>query len=516
MHAVLSRDKKRWASENEGVLTSIPFSQRPNIMILSHEKAFSKANTQLEEMVEFAIEAAKSGERIDVVERQLFSRLLGIGHTVLQAFVTGQGDGDAGPGIEQNGVALRRLKGRRQRRYLSIFGEITVKRWVYARRAGQKVEHAPLDARLGLPEGDFSYVLMDWLQQFCVHVSFHEAVAGLRKLLNLAPSERAAEHMNQHLAKEAEGFQLNQPPPEPESEGELLVATADGKGVPMRRPLVEKLPRSSPRRGKGEKANKKQMAYVGAVYSIDRFKRTAADVVDEVCRKASKAKRPRPCHKQMWAEMTRHPEDEATGRERVFVEMAVECQFRDPKHHKKLVCLMDGERALWEMAGTWLDRAVGVLDLFHVLERLWTAAHCFHGEGSTAAKEFVSHRLQMLLEGKVGYVIGGLRRLCNTHRLKGEKQRRVAAAITYYENNREHMRYDEYLQAGYPIGSGVAEGACRHLVKDRMERTGMRWTVAGAQAMLHLRALYLNGRWDEFIDHHIQTEQTRLYGKTAA
>jgi hypothetical protein len=82
----------------------------------SHEKAFSKANTKLQEMVEFAIEAAKSGERIDVVERQLFSQLLGIGHTVLQAFVTGQGDGDAGPGIEQNGVALRRLKGRRQRR----------------------------------------------------------------------------------------------------------------------------------------------------------------------------------------------------------------------------------------------------------------------------------------------------------------------------------------------------------------------------------------------------------------
>ena len=151
-----------------------------------------------------------------------------------------------------------------------------------------------------------------------------------------------------------------------------------------------------------------------------------------------------------------------------------------------------------------------------MLERLWTAAHCFHGEGSTAAKEFVSHRLQMLLEGKVGCVIGRLRRLCNTHRLKGEKRRRVAAAITYYENNREHMRYDEYLKAGYPIGSGVAEGACRHLVKDRMERTGMRWTGAGAQAMLHLRALYLNGRWDEFIDHPIQTEQTRLYRKAAA
>jgi hypothetical protein len=168
------------------------------------------------------------------------------------------------------------------------------------------------------------------------------------------------------------------------------------------------------------------------------------------------------------------------------------------------------------MAGEWLPRAVGVLDLFHVLERLWTAAHCFHAEGSPEAATFLSHRLTMLLEGKVGHVIGGLRRLSARHALKGEKLKRLNAAITYYENNREHMQYDEYLAAGYPIGSGVAEGACRHLVKDRMEGTGMRWTVPGAQAMLHLRAVYLNGRWDEFIEHHVETEQDRLYGKAAA
>jgi len=129
---------------------------------------------------------------------------------------------------------------------------------------------------------------------------------------------------------------------------------------------------------------------------------------------------------------------------------------------------------------------------------------------------FVSHRLEMLLEGKVGYVIGGLKRLCAEHRLKGEERRRLESAITYYENNREHMRYDEYLAAGYPIGSGVADGACRHLVKDRMEGTGMRWTAEGAQAMLHLRSVSLNGHWDDFIQFHIQAEQERLYSKAAA
>ena len=78
------------------------------------------------------------------------------------------------------------------------------------------------------------------------------------------------------------------------------------------------------------------------------------------------------------------------------------------------------------------------------------------------------------------------------------------------------MRYDEYLAAGYPIGSGVAEGACRHLVKDRMEQTGMRWTVAGAQAMLHVRALYVNDQWDDFLEFRVEQEQARLYQRDAA
>ncbi len=86
----------------------------------------------------------------------------------------------------------------------------------------------------------------------------------------------------------------------------------------------------------------------------------------------------------------------------------------------------------------------------------------------------------------------------------------------YYENNRQHMRYDEYLAAGYPIGSGVAEGACRHLVKDRLEGTGMRWTLSDARPMLYLRAIYLNGRWNEFVNYHIEAEQAALYRRPAA
>jgi len=96
-------------------------------------------------------------------------------------------------------------------------------------------------------------------------------------------------------------------------------------------------------------------------------------------------------------------------------------------------------------------------------------------------------------------------------KLKGSKAKQLSAVIGYLERNRRFMRYDEYLAAGFPIGSGVAEGACRHLVTDRMELTGMRWRVPGAQAMLDLRAVYLNGDWETFQQHRIKQERHRLY-----
>jgi hypothetical protein len=485
-------------------------------MIMAQERAFLKAQRQLQGMETFVQHAAADGLRIDQVERELFSRLLALGHSLLAAFVAAQGDGDAGSELPAGDHVIRRLRGLTARRYLSIFGELLIRRYVYARREGQAIERAPLDERLGLPAGEFSYVLEDWLQRLCVKESFHEATRDLDSLLGLTPSERAAEQMNQRMAPYAEQFALEHAAPPPDEEGEILVATADGKGVPMRRPLEERV-HHSPRRSKGEKANKKQMAYVGAVYTIDRFCRTAEDVVDEIARNQRTGDRPAPQHKQVWAEMTRVAGGETcTGRERLFVEMAIACHERDPTRRKTLVCLMDGEAALWDVEREWLPRAVGILDLFHVLERLWQVAHVFHREGSSDALEFVTHHLRQLLEGKVGYVIGHFKRLRDQHALRSAERRTVTAGIHYYENNRCHMRYDEYLAAGYPIGSGVAEGACRHLVKDRLEGTGMRWTVPGAQAMLHLRAIYLNGQWDEFVEYRIETEQDALCRRSAA
>jgi len=486
-------------------------------MIITPEQAALKAQDQFDALRDFVQKAAQEQLRIDSVERGLMRQLLALGHSLLSAFIAHQGDGDLGPEIETSErQTARRLPLRHDRRYVSIFGELTIARVVYGSREGQEIERVPLDERLGLPEGDFSYVLEDWGQRLCLKESFAEAGHSLEMLLGLKLRSRTLEHMSRQVADNAPAFQDSLPAPSPEEEGPLMIVTADGKGVPMRRPAQDS-PRPHHRRTKGEKANKKQMACVGAVYTIEAFVRKADDILDEVVREKKAGERPEPRHKHVWAEMTRQVgEETVNAKSGLFARLKTELMARNKGHDRPVICLMDGERALWEMQREHFSDAVGILDLFHVLERIWAVAHCFHKEGSDLAVKFVEQRLRDLLQGRVGYVIAGLRRRLSRGKLSGPKKVVVRSAVEYLANNREHMKYDEYLAAGYPIGSGVAEGACRHLVKDRLEQTGMRWTVGGAQAMLHVRALYLNDQWEDFIEFRAKREQTRLYGSVAA
>jgi len=320
------------------------------------------------------------------------------------------------------------------------------------------------------------------------------------------------EQMNTSMADDVDAFRQSQPRPTSHEEGSILVLTADGKGVPMRRDPEKDSPPSRSRRTKGEKANKKRMACVGSVYTIDAFVRTADDVIDEVRRDRRRNDRPVPQNKQMRAELTRRIEGmDVNGKDRIFSWFVEQIEMRNGPGDRPVVCVMDGERALWKRLEAHGINAVCVLDIFHVLERLWSAAHCFCAEGSEKAQAFVTERLRRILEGHVGRVIGGLKQMATKHKLGKTRRERLSAVIGYLHRNRRFMRYDEYLGNGYPIGSGVAEGACRHLVKDRMELTGMRWRVVGAQAMLDLRSVFLNGDFEAFQKHRIETERRKLY-----
>jgi len=480
--------------------------------MVAQDGVFGKSVGEIEDLLGWMEAAVARGERLDRVEKALNERLRALGRQLLQEHVDAQGTGDLGATLAYKGRVLRRLEECHERRMVTIFGELTIRRTVYGTRETQKQEIVPLDARLGLPAGEFSALLEDWAQAMCVQNAYGKSQDLLERILGLRLTVRSLEHMNVRMAEGVTSFREAEPTPAAKEEGAILVVTADGKGVPMRRDPSEGPAQEGKRRRKGEKANKKRQACVGAVYTIDPFIRTASDVVDEIRRQRRREERPAPCHKHVRAELTREINGiETNGKALTFAWLAEEGTQRNTTGRRPMICLMDGDRALWEMQRDYLPDAVSILDLFHVLERLWAAAHCFHPEGSAEAEAFVNERLKRILEGDVGRVTGGLRQMMTKHELRGSRRQRLQSVITYFENNRACMKYNNYLRAGYPIGSGVAEGACRHLVKDRMEQTGMHWRVQGAQAMLDLRAIYLNDQWDDFTHHRVKNEQRTLY-----
>jgi hypothetical protein len=146
---------------------------------------------------------------------------------------------------------------------------------------------------------------------------------------------------------------------------------------------------------------------------------------------------------------------------------------------------------------------------------LWKAAHLFHDSGSDEAEQFVKQRMRMVLNGNVGSVLRGLRRMGSLRRFRKRKREQLDKICRYLANNQSRMNYHAYLAEGYPIASGIIEGACRNLAKDRMERSGMRWVLDGAHAMLGLRSIFLGGLWDRFIQFRIEEERARLYPHSA-
>jgi len=152
-----------------------------------------------------------------------------------------------------------------------------------------------------------------------------------------------------------------------------------------------------------------------------------------------------------------------------------------------------------------------VLDLLHVLDKLWKVAHTLHAEGSPEAEAFVKARTERILCGMTGQVVKGLRQIMTKRQIAGVKAKTIHGVCDYLYRNRERMRYDEYLRNGWPIASDTVEGACKNLIHDRFERSGMRWTPQTAEALLKLRATHLSGDLDDYWEHHITHDQQRLY-----
>ncbi len=229
--------------------------------------------------------------------------------------------------------------------------------------------------------------------------------------------------------------------------------------------------------------------------------------------------RPEPVARQLTA---RFAKERMLDEERELVSGTVEAvvwaSLRVDDRHQRgqpLVCLCDGQPSLWETIDRALEKGpaaekIEILDLLHACKYVWDAAKIFHHHREQQ-EAFARERMDRLLSGGVAGVIRGLRRMATDRKLTGEKLKTINTVCGYLTNNAARMKYDEYLQAGYPIATGVIEGACRYVVKDRMERSGMRWSLPGAQAMLHVRCIHHSTERTQFYKQRILNEQQSLY-----
>jgi hypothetical protein len=406
----------------------------------------------------------------------------------------------------------------------TVFGHHTLLAYVYSPGPHEKIELRPVDARLQLSDRQTSYLLEEFSQYFCVDQAFRQAARGIELVLRQKVSVDTLERTNRQMGDQAAEFLDQLPVPAANKEGELLVCTGDGKGVPLVKEDARALAAFEDR---PERPGNRRMATLAGVYSVDRYVRTPEEIVAALFRDGERPqgdKRPQPQFKHLRACFSKAYDADTDDPTIVPGAFEAFCwadnqvaQRRRP--NQPLIRLMDGQKSLWDVADVCLEsvpaeQTVDILDILHVSQYVWRAAAAFHGEFEHR-EAFARDRLLRILQGDVRGVITGMRQMATRRGLTGQKRREITVVCGYFENNVQRMRYDEYLREGYPIATGVIEGACRHLVKDRMERSGMRWRLDGAQAMLNVRAVWQSSYWETFQTFRIKREQARLHKNRA-
>ncbi|MBF5058545.1 ISKra4 family transposase [Candidatus Neptunochlamydia vexilliferae] len=473
------------------------------------EQVIAQAKKQFEDILKYVQEEAQN-QQINEVEKGIFRSLLELGLTFLRIFLQQKGVGYKGRVHLDKEGNERSYHSKKNKKYLSIFGKISILRACYWTK--EKGEIYPLDTELNMPKIEHSYVLQEWGAILGSEEPYKKSAKFLETILGIPLWGSTIETIIQRAGIDAPNFYKERQEPFKKSEKEIFVATADGKGIVMKKGELEKPPpKKKPRKmkKKGErskksqaeselKPGKKKMSTVIGAYTISRHKRTAESILS----KKKKNDPPRPVNKVVQATLE--------GKEEAIQRLKAEVEKRDPQREKQSVALVDGEHKLRNLLKTYLPWFTIIIDIFHVMEYLWMGAHIFFKKGSAKAQSWVTDKLTKLLNGKIEEIISELKR--DLEAISQSKKKQLLKIITYLENGKEHMRYDKYLVKGYPIGSGVVEGACKNLVKDRMEQSGMQWTINGAEAVLSMRSIQINGMANDYWRYHISKERERLYG----
>ncbi len=481
----------------------------------SVEQAYDLARQDFEHIVGYLDSKETSVMTHSELERELEKKGRELMRKLLQEHINNRGPGEGEQPI-QGADGVERSRVRLQNRKLeTVFGTVTVERTGYGQEGFESLH--PLDAELNLPDERYSLELRHRVAEEAARSSFDETLENIGKTTGGHVPKRQIEELVVRSARDFDAFyqQRHEQAAANEDTGSVLAISVDGKGVVMRpQDLREQTRKAAETRthkmgkrlSKGEKKNAKRMATVAAVYTIFPFVRRPEDLI--AGSGFAGTHRPRPEHKRVWASIEKTPEQ-------VIKEMFREARSRDPGYEKIWVALVDGNksqiRILRRKAKEKGLELTIIVDVIHVIEYLWDAGRVFCPEAGPELEGWVHHRFLKILDGNAGYVAGGMRRSATKRNLSAEARKPVDVCARYLLNYSPYLRYNHYLAQGLPIATGVIEGACRHLVKDRMEVTGARWSLTGAEAVLRLRALRSSHDFDEYWCFHEAREYERSH-----
>jgi hypothetical protein len=413
----------------------------------------------------------------------------------------------------------RTWRERGHRRLLTcVFGPVQVTR--IAHRGRGVVNVHPADEALSLPAGRHSRGLSRLAVLEAVRGSFDLATAAIERRCGKVLGKRCLKELVAAAAVDIAAYYTAKVPA-PCTREMALVLQADGKGVVMRPEALREATRKAAaksaaagRRGRlapGEKPNRKRMATVACVFDAAPAPRRPHDIVHPTGgRSQDRPPRPGPRAEQKWctASLIRRPEQ-------VIADAFAQAEARDPEHLREWVMLVDGARHQLDLiqaeSARRSVRLHVLLDFVHVAEYCWTAAHAFHPVGSREAETWAADKLTAILAGAAERAAAEMTAQAAAERLPVPHRDAVTTCSRYLTGHLDQLHYDTALKNGWPIATGAVEGACRHLIADRLDITGARWGLPGAEAVLQLRALITNGDFDDYWTFHTAREHQRLY-----
>ena len=477
-------------------------------------EAFSASDARYQGLVRFLRDQEAAGltheeleARLDVDGRELLRQLLQ-DHLDLRA----QREARVDAVRDAEGVCRGAVEAGHARQLETIFGEVSITRLAYRAKGSENLYLQ--DAALNLPTERHSHGLRERCAIEATRGSYEEAQAAVARATGVELGKRQVEELTRRVADDVDDF-YEQAGREGAEETDALVISADAKGIVMRpdalRPATRKAATSAmhkltTRLSKGEKSNRKRMAELAVVYDCEPVPRTPADIFAREGDKKPEA----PAARAKWCTAS-----VAADAGEVIEAAFDEAERRDPEHLRPWVGLVDGNnhqikvlRAEARRRGVEISILV---DIVHVLEYLWGAAWCFFDEGDPEAEPWVKEKALAVLDGKAGVVAGAIGRKATMLGLAATARRKADECARYLKNKAPYLDYPSALAAGWPIATGVIEGACRHLVRDRFDITGARWSLEGAEAMLKLRALRANGDWPAYWRHHLAAEHRRVH-----